>query len=68
MQVIYLKTLYIYVIFKFSRLQDEVSDLKQKLSDEKKERNEKHISYRNEIAHFKTENEELRRQVERVYL
>lgn len=41
-------------------LQKEIEELKAKLSEEKKQRNDKHVAFRNEIAHLRAENEELK--------
>ena len=41
----------------------ELEDLRKKLAEEKKERNDKHVAHRNEMAILKAENEDLKRRV-----
>jgi len=41
-------------------LHKEIEELKAKLSEEKKQRNDKHVAFRNEIAHLRAENEDLK--------
>lgn len=43
-----------------STLHKEIEELKAKLSEEKKQRNDKHVAFRNEIAHLRAENEDLK--------
>ena len=47
--------------YKYScRLHKEIEELKAKLSEEKKQRNDKHVAFRNEIAHLRAENDDLK--------
>ena len=45
------------------RMTKELEDLRKKLAEEKKERNDKHVAHRNEMAILKAENEDLKRRV-----
>ncbi|KAL5254517.1 hypothetical protein ACHWQZ_G014087 [Mnemiopsis leidyi] len=45
------------------RLAKEIEDLRKKLAEEKKERNDKHVAHRNEMAILKAENEDLKRRL-----
>lgn len=41
----------------------EVEDLRKKLAEEKKERNDKHVAHRNDMAILRAENEDLKRRL-----
>lgn len=45
------------------RLLQDIEELKKKLGEEKKQRNDKHVAHRNEMATVKAENEDLKRRL-----
>jgi len=45
------------------RLLKDMEDLRKKLAEEKKERNDKHVAHRNEMAILRAENEDLKRRL-----
>ena len=50
------------------RLLKDMEDLRKKLAEEKKERNDKHVAHRNEMAILRAENEDLKRRVRPLHL
>ena len=46
-----------------SRLLEDIEDLKKKLAEEKKQRNDRHVVHRNEVGILRAENEDLKKRV-----